>query len=184
MPASGLRTEVDSEDDLCSRCLFAAVLMTWLTINDIFLSYPVLFSLQCFDAVGWAAGRASGLKKNEWWGAGVVICLERGADLHMSQLMPLPLTVCCFGKIQIGFTSLVPAHPGSPRQRAIKCLCVCVCWRYLHSMQSGVYVMVGRLSICLSPINRRCPVGLLLSALREGDTDWWLQAPALSSRCR
>jgi len=40
----------------------------------------------------------------EWWGAGVVICLERVADLHMAQLMPLPLTVSCFSKIQIGFT--------------------------------------------------------------------------------
>ena len=49
--------------------------------------------LQCFDAVGWAAGRASGLLETEWLGAGVVICLERGADLHMAQLMPLPLTV-------------------------------------------------------------------------------------------
>jgi len=68
--------------------------------------------LQCFDAVGWAAGRASGLQKTEWWGAGVVICLERGrSDLHMAQLMPLPLTVSCFSKIQIGFTFLVPA-PG------------------------------------------------------------------------
>ena len=47
-------------------------------------------------------------------GAGVVICLERGADLHMAQLMPLPLTVSCFSKIQIGYTFLVPAHPGSP----------------------------------------------------------------------
>ena len=47
-------------------------------------------------------------KKTEWWGAGVVICLERSADLHMAQLMPLPLTVSCFGKIQIGFTRLVP----------------------------------------------------------------------------
>jgi len=37
------------------------------------------------------------------------ICLERGADLHMAQLMPLSLTVSCFGKIQIGFTFLVPA---------------------------------------------------------------------------
>ena len=44
----------------------------------------------------------------------MVICLERGADLHMAQLMPLPLTVCCFSKIQIGFTFLVPAHLGSP----------------------------------------------------------------------
>ena len=57
----------------------------------------------------------------------VVICLERGADLHMVQLMPLPLTVSCFSKIQIGFTFLVPAHPGSPGQRAIKRVCVCVC---------------------------------------------------------
>ena len=48
------------------------------------------------------------------WGSGVVICLERGADLHMAQLMPLPLTVSCFSKIQIGFTFLVLAHPGSP----------------------------------------------------------------------
>jgi len=56
----------------------------------------------------------------------VVICLERGADLHMAQLMPLPLTVSCFSNIQIGFTFLVPAHPGSPGQRAVKRLCVCV----------------------------------------------------------
>jgi len=57
----------------------------------------------------------------------MVICLERGADLHMAQLMPLPLTVFCFSKIQIGFTFLVPAHPGSPGQRAVKReLCVCV----------------------------------------------------------
>jgi len=40
--------------------------------------------------------------KTEWWGAGVVICLERGADLHMAQLMPLLLTVSFFSKIQIG----------------------------------------------------------------------------------
>jgi len=59
----------------------------------------------------------------------VVICLERGADLHMFQLMPLPLTVSCFSKIQIGFTFLVPAHPGSPGQRGIKRVCVCVCVR-------------------------------------------------------
>jgi len=57
----------------------------------------------------------------------MVICLELGADLHMAQLMPLPLTVSCFSKIQIGFTFLVLAHPGSPRQRAVKQVCVCVC---------------------------------------------------------
>ena len=57
----------------------------------------------------------------------MVVCLERGADLHMTQLMPLPLTVSCFSKIQIGFTFLVLAQPGSPGQRAIKWVCVCVC---------------------------------------------------------
>jgi len=65
-------------------------------------------------------------KKTEWWGAGVVICLERGADLHMAQRMPLPLTVSCFSKTQIGFTFLVPAYPGSPGQRAVKRVYVCM----------------------------------------------------------
>ena len=56
----------------------------------------------------------------------MVIYLELGADLHMAQLMPLPPTVSCFSKIQIGFTFLVPAHPGSPGQWAVKRVCVCV----------------------------------------------------------
>jgi len=64
--------------------------------------------------------------KTDRWGAGMVICLERGADLHMAQRIPLPLTVSCFSKIQIGFTFLVPAYLGSPGQRAVKRVCVCV----------------------------------------------------------
>jgi len=64
----------------------------------------------------------------EWWGAGAVICLERDADLHMAQLMPLPLAISCFCKIQIGFTFMVAAHPGSPGKRAVKRVCVCVCY--------------------------------------------------------
>ena len=55
----------------------------------------------------------------------MVICLGRGADLHMFQLMPLPLTVSCFSKIQIGFSFLVPAHLGSPGEKAVKRVCVC-----------------------------------------------------------
>jgi len=67
----------------------------------------------------------------------MAICLELGADLHMPQLMPLPLTVFCFNKIQIGFTFLVPADPGSPGQRAVKRVCVCVCvWHQLDHMQT------------------------------------------------
>ena len=58
-------------------------------------------SLQCFDTVGWAAGRASGLQKTEGWSAGVVIDLEQDADLHMAQLMPLPLNDSCFSKSRL-----------------------------------------------------------------------------------
>jgi len=57
----------------------------------------------------------------------MVICLERGADLHLAQLMPLPLTVFCFSKIQIGSTFLVPAHLGSPSKKGLLNVCVCVC---------------------------------------------------------
>ena len=76
----------------------------------------------------WLGGR-KGIRpvKSEWWGTGVVICLEQGADLHMAQLIPLPLTVSCFSKIQIGFTYLVPAHLGSPGKEPLHgCVCVCV----------------------------------------------------------
>jgi len=80
-----------------------------------------------FSALTLLVGREEGhpaCKKTERWGAGVVICLERLADLHMAQLMPLPLTISCFSKIQIGFTFLVQAHPGSPGHRAVKRVCV------------------------------------------------------------
>ena len=60
----------------------------------------------------------------------MVICLERGADLHMAQLMLVPLTVSCCSKIQTGFTFLVLAHPGSPGNRAVKWGCMCVFLRY------------------------------------------------------
>ena len=56
----------------------------------------------------------------------MVICLEQGADLHMAQLMPLPLTVSCFSEIEIGFTFLGLAHLGSLGKRAVKVVCVCV----------------------------------------------------------
>jgi len=70
------------------------------TICTCKLKHAILIGLQYFDAVGWATGRRP--VKTEWWGAGVVICLRRGADLHMAQLMPQPLTVSYFSKMQIG----------------------------------------------------------------------------------
>jgi len=65
--------------------------------------------------VGWQKGHPA-CEKTKWWGTGTVICLGQGADLHIAQLMPLPLTVSCFSKIQIGFTFLVLAHLHSPGQ--------------------------------------------------------------------
>ena len=77
------------------------------TLNNIWV-FRLFSSVFCaFSALTLLVGRQEGhpaCKKLEWWGAGAVICLEQGADLHMAQLMPLPLTVSCFSKIQmIGF---------------------------------------------------------------------------------
>ena len=94
----------------------------------------------------------------EWWGAGVVVCLERGADLHMAQLSPLPLTVSCFSKIQIGFTFLVAADLGSPGQMAVKRVCVWLrkqCqryWRTDHFLQA-VQQWIGLCCVCVQAAN-------------------------------
>jgi len=91
----------------------------------------IAFSAISFSALTLLVGQQEGhpaCKKLEWWGTGMVISLERDADLHMAQLMPLPLTVSCFSKIQAVFTFLVPAYLGSPGKRALNgCVCVCVC---------------------------------------------------------
>ena len=85
-----------------------------VVINNIFF---------CFYERYWTCwlGDRKGIRsvKTERWGAGVVICLDRDADLHMAQLMPQPLTVSCVSKIQIGFTFLVPSHPGSPGETGV-----------------------------------------------------------------
>ena len=75
----------------------------------------------------------------------MVICLERSADLHMmAQLMPLPLTVSCFRKIQIGFTFLVPAHLGNPGQRSVKRVCVGVSehWISTHRLMIQQHIPI------------------------------------------
>ena len=74
----------------------------------------------------------------------MVVCLERGADLHMVQLMPL--TVSSFSKIQVAFTFLVPADSGSPGKRAIKCVCVCVLFYTLTVICNMLYLTPSRLA--------------------------------------
>jgi len=77
----------------------------------------------------------------------VVICLERCVDLHMAQLMPLPLIISCSNKIQIGFTFLVPALLGSPGQRAVKRVCVCVCVDQITRQEIARHEIAGQENI-------------------------------------
>ena len=83
----------------------------------------------------WLGGR-KGIRPVKNWvvGAGMVICLERSGDLRVAQLMPLPLTVSCVSKIQIGFTFLVPAHLGSQGKRPLN---GCVCWGELNLVRAS-----------------------------------------------
>jgi len=90
----------------------------------------------------------------------VVICLERDADLHMAQRIPLPLTVSCFSEIQIGFTFLVPAHLSSPGQRAVKWVCV---YSYNHICVLVTYIRVSVL------LWRRCDMLCTFGIIR----DYW-----------
>ena len=127
----------------------------------------VLFlpSMLWFPLAGWQEGHPA-CKKTEWWGAGIVTCLQRGADLHMAQLMPLPLTVSCFSKILTGFTFLVPAHPGSPGQRAVKRACVvcCSCVDSTRMCGSCQFVLFDR-------TGRRLPITTIDDALSCHSTD-------------
>ena len=117
--------------------------------NFIFTYGVLLIHLQyhfLLPSVLWRCwlGSRKGIRPVKNWVVGCWrgICLELGADLHAAQLMPLPLTISCFIKIQTGFTFLVPAHLGSPGQRAVKWVCVlhcysvglCVCWSQLWTL--------------------------------------------------
>ena len=90
-----------------------------LLVDSLSTHLLIVTEFFAFSALTLLVGRQEGhpaCKKTEWWGAG----LEWGADLHMAQLMPLPLSLSCFSKIQISFTFLVLANPGSPGERAVK----------------------------------------------------------------
>jgi len=80
-----------------SVCLFASISL------ELLVQFHHFYVTYAFSALTLLVGRQEGhpaCKKTEWWGAGVVVCLERCADL---QMIPLPLTLSCFSTIQIGF---------------------------------------------------------------------------------
>ena len=122
--------------------------------------YHDLLAVAPFSALTLLVGRQEGhpaCKKLEWWSIGVVFCLERDADLHTAQLMPLPLAVSCFSNIQIGFTFLLPAHPGSPGKRAVKrvCVCVCVCIGVGRRLRVQLPASPRRPAVRVGPLRRR-----------------------------
>ena len=88
----------------------------------------------------WLGGR-KGIRlrpvKNWAWGAGIVICLEWGADLCIAQLMPLPLTVSCFSKIQIGLPFWYRLTRIVPEKGPLNlCVYVCAyCWVVIINLQ-------------------------------------------------
>jgi len=95
------------------------------------------FYHKAFSALMLLAGQQEGhptCKKTEWWGAGVVISLRRGANLHMAQLMLLPLTFSCFSKIQIGSgtgsTGWVIQDKVQKGHKTDVCLCVVMNFYY------------------------------------------------------
>ena len=93
-----------------------------------------------FSALTLLVGRQEGYpacKKTEWWGACMVICLERGAGLHMVQLMPLPLIVSCFSKIQIGLPFWYRLSRVVPDKRQWLCVCVFSALTLLVGRQEG-----------------------------------------------
>jgi len=134
-----------------------------------------------FSALMLLVGRQEGhpaCKKTERWGTGVVICLERGADLHMAQRIPMLLTVSCFSKIQFGFTFLVPTHPGSPGQSAIKRVCV---WYYFYVLLTFYLLTLLVRCLCISVTGHmECIAGHLLTA-DFGDISLLLLLPLLSA---
>jgi len=89
----------------------------------------------CFAANGCGITYSFASSLPEWWDAGVVICLGQGADLHMAQLMPLPLTISCSGKSRFvlpfccQLTRVVPDKIQQGRK-----MVVCVCFPLLLYM--------------------------------------------------
>jgi len=100
--------------------------MEWWSGLFVLVTLWHYYCLQCFDAVGWWQEGHPACRKQS---GGVLLwfCLERGADLHIAQLMPLSITVSCFSKIQIGFTFWYRPTWVVPDKGPLNgCVCVCL----------------------------------------------------------
>jgi len=106
------------------------------------LAFNYVICLQCFDATGWASRKASDLLNVECWDAGMIICLQWGAnDLHMVQLMQCHSIIPSFIKIQIDLTFLVMAYPGCPGEEAVKWVFIsCLSYHMLSMTRIGQHI--------------------------------------------
>jgi len=119
-------TEAISSNSTRKLLWFEITIMLIAVKNKYIVLFIIIFgTLLCMLWRCWLGGR-KGIRpvKTEWSSAGMVICLERGADLHMAQLMPLPLTVSCFSKIQIGFYRAILCIRGTSHGPVSVCLSV------------------------------------------------------------
>jgi len=92
------------------------------------------YTVFAFSASTLLVGRQEGhpaCKKR--WGAGVVVCLEHGADLHIAQLMPLSLASAKSRLVLPFWYRLIWVVP---EKRAIKRVCM-----YLKNMTQVKRVM-------------------------------------------
>ena len=127
-----------------SASLFFDCRDTWVTLtNQLFhkrivgngagFREPCIFvCLQCFDTVGWVAGRHPACKKLS---GGVLAWLSAWSEVQTcicpSWCHCHSLSLASVKSRLVYNTFLVLAHPGSPGPRAVKrvCVCVCVCAR-------------------------------------------------------
>ena len=141
----------------CSLCVWCTLVVFNFWVVLCLLSLPAVTSVLMPSVLWrcWLDGR-KGIRplKKLVVGTGMVICLERDADLHMAQLMPLPLTVSFFSKIQIGLNFLVRAHLGSPGKRAIRR--VCVNWIHQIHRHTAVYLFYFSKPSPFALLPRRC----------------------------
>jgi len=160
---------------LVNSCLLTYFIQGWV-YNSLHPAFELSVLWRC-----WLGGR-KGIRPVKNWVVGCWhgVCLERGADLHMSQLMPLPLTVSCSSKIQIGLPFWYRLTWVVPEKEPLNgCVCVCsyslhaihcvmdnwnrvnLCrscmagchycsWHCSHAVWSRIFASVGRPSVCLS----------------------------------
>jgi len=150
----------------------------WLCSGHWRITIVVNIVWRCaFSALMLLVGQQEGhpaYKKLEWWGAGMVICLKRGADLHMAQLMPLPLTVSCFNKIQTGFTFLLLAYACSPGKGPLNvcvCVCACVCVYVVYILWVfGIVVCITDMLCVEVDWRNLCPITFCTASTPKIDT--------------